>query len=90
VNIAVGVQVWGYEKFWRAVYGEFGIDVGNGMEKYLCSMGKLRIKHHDYKKETCNKLKHTKANMEKMKIECAKVKKIRKMGVDMETIRAAI
>eukprot|EP00957_Ditylum_brightwellii_P004151 316222-Ditylum_brightwellii.AAC.1 len=55
VNIAVGVQVWGYEKFWRVVYGEFGIDVGNGIEKYLCSMDKSYTKHQDYKKETCNK-----------------------------------
>eukprot|EP00957_Ditylum_brightwellii_P059181 4491583-Ditylum_brightwellii.AAC.1 len=80
VNIAVGVQVWGYEKFWRAVYGEFGIDVGNGMEKYLCSMDKSRMKYQDYKNETCNKLKLAKANMEKMKIECAKVKKDQKDG----------
>eukprot|EP00957_Ditylum_brightwellii_P192381 14645850-Ditylum_brightwellii.AAC.1 len=80
VNIAVGVQAWGFEKFWRAVYGEFGIDVRNSMEKYLCSMDKFRTKHQDYKKETVNKLKCTKANMEKMKIECAKVKKDQEDG----------
>ena len=76
----MGVQVWGYEKFWRAVYGEFEIDVGTGMEKYLRSMDKSRTRHHKYKKETCNKLKRAKANMEKMKIECAKVKKDQEDG----------
>eukprot|EP00957_Ditylum_brightwellii_P205182 15342675-Ditylum_brightwellii.AAC.1 len=70
--IHVGVHVWGYEKFWRAVYCEFGFDVGNGMEKYLCSMDKSCTKHQDYKKETCNKLKCVKANMEKLKIDCTK------------------
>eukprot|EP00957_Ditylum_brightwellii_P120376 9184863-Ditylum_brightwellii.AAC.1 len=50
------------------------------MEKYLCSMGKSCTKHQDYKKETCNKLKHAKANMEKMKIECTKVKKDQEDG----------
>eukprot|EP00957_Ditylum_brightwellii_P159163 12113809-Ditylum_brightwellii.AAC.1 len=80
INIAVGGQVWGYKKFWRAVYGEFGINVENGMETCLCSMDKLHTKHQDCKKETCNKLKCAKANVEKMKIACAKVKKIRKNG----------
>eukprot|EP00957_Ditylum_brightwellii_P021759 1641405-Ditylum_brightwellii.AAC.1 len=37
-------------------------------------MGKSRTKHQDYNKETCNKLKCAKANMEKMNIKCAKVK----------------
>eukprot|EP00957_Ditylum_brightwellii_P063072 4787971-Ditylum_brightwellii.AAC.1 len=73
--LKMGIQVWGYEKFWREVYGEFGIDVGDGMEKYLFSMDKSCMKHQDYKKETCNRLKCAKANMEKMKIGCAKVKK---------------
>eukprot|EP00957_Ditylum_brightwellii_P060622 4603104-Ditylum_brightwellii.AAC.1 len=72
VIIAVDVQVWGHEKFWRAVYGKSGIDVGNGMEKDLCSMDKSCTKHQEYKKETCKKLKRAKANMEKMKIECVK------------------
>eukprot|EP00957_Ditylum_brightwellii_P030477 2308046-Ditylum_brightwellii.AAC.1 len=64
--------------------------VFSGMEKYLCSMDKLCKRHQDYKKETCNKLKRANVNMETIKIECAKVKKIRKMGVGMEMIRDAI
>eukprot|EP00957_Ditylum_brightwellii_P099394 7571611-Ditylum_brightwellii.AAC.1 len=50
------------------------------MEKYLCSMDKSHTKHHEYKKETCIKLKRVKANMEKMKIECTKVKKDQEGG----------
>eukprot|EP00957_Ditylum_brightwellii_P004258 324082-Ditylum_brightwellii.AAC.1 len=50
------------------------------MEKYLRSMDKLHNKHQEYKKETCNKLKRAKANMEKMKIECAKAKKDQEDG----------
>eukprot|EP00957_Ditylum_brightwellii_P139740 10649161-Ditylum_brightwellii.AAC.1 len=50
------------------------------MEKYLCSMDKLHTKHQDYKKETCNELKYAKVNMEKMKIECAKVKQDQEDG----------
>eukprot|EP00957_Ditylum_brightwellii_P168504 12826352-Ditylum_brightwellii.AAC.1 len=50
------------------------------MEKYLCSMEKSQTKHQDYKKETCNNLKCTKANMEKMKIEYARVKKDKEDG----------
>eukprot|EP00957_Ditylum_brightwellii_P088961 6774827-Ditylum_brightwellii.AAC.1 len=50
------------------------------MEKYLRSMDKPRNKHQEYKKETCNKLKCAKAYMEKMKIECAKIKKDQEDG----------
>eukprot|EP00957_Ditylum_brightwellii_P149682 11398534-Ditylum_brightwellii.AAC.1 len=44
-------------------------------------MDKLHTKHQEYKKETCYKLKRAKANMEKIKIECARVKK------DQEDVR---
>eukprot|EP00957_Ditylum_brightwellii_P062346 4730135-Ditylum_brightwellii.AAC.1 len=43
-------------------------------------MDKSRMKHHEYKKETCNKLKRAKAAMEKIKIECARVKKDQEDG----------
>eukprot|EP00957_Ditylum_brightwellii_P211248 15365948-Ditylum_brightwellii.AAC.1 len=71
--------VWGYEKFWRAVYGEFGIDIGNGMEKY-CAPWTSRAQSIKITKKTYNKLKRAKANMEKMKIECAKAKKDQEDG----------
>eukprot|EP00957_Ditylum_brightwellii_P210445 15364984-Ditylum_brightwellii.AAC.1 len=61
----------------------------NGMEKYLRSMDKSCTKHQDGKKETCNNIKHAKVIVEKMKIECTKVKKVKRMDVDMEMIRAA-
>ena len=37
--------------------------------------GQVTHKSSTLQKETCNKLKHAKANIEKVKIECAKVKK---------------
>eukprot|EP00957_Ditylum_brightwellii_P076860 5841942-Ditylum_brightwellii.AAC.1 len=60
------------------------------MEKYSRSMDKSHTKHQHYKKEKCNKLKRAKANTEKMKIECAALKKDQEDGHGMELIRDAI
>ena len=75
VNIAVGVQVWGYEKFWVSVFDFLGISVTNKMLQYLTSQDRSCFKLQQRKKDPTQKLKRAKAKINSMKEECLKTKK---------------
>ena len=80
VNIAVGVQVWGYEKFWVSVFDELKIDVSKQVLKHFRNQDKTRSKLQLQKKDPKNKLKRAKSKIESIQDECLKTKKDTKEG----------
>jgi hypothetical protein len=75
VNIAVGVQVWGYKKYWGKVFGEIRIPVSSAVDDFLTSQDNSRNKRKIFKQQKDTKQKRIKRVYEKMKEECAKTKK---------------
>ena len=75
VMISLGVQNYGYEKFWLSVYDSLSVSISPALRKYLTKKDERKRGKNAYESKRENKIKRAKKTNEKIKLEIAKAKK---------------